>query len=81
MYGGMDLKYYRDVEKRLAELERRAAWTQPDTPGAVEVDALQVIEILMECGLLPTDEDYADEEAHADALIAELARWRRTNAV
>jgi hypothetical protein len=69
--------WYKAMEKRLAELERRAAWTCPDTPGGVEVDVLQVIEVLIECGLLPVPEDDADEEAHAHALVAELARWRR----
>jgi hypothetical protein len=72
---------YKDIEKRLAELERHAVWTGPDTPGAVDIDVAQVIEILMECGLLPVPEDYPDNESHADAVIAELERWRRTNAV
>jgi hypothetical protein len=29
---------YKDIEKRLAELERRASWAQPDSPGGAERD-------------------------------------------
>jgi hypothetical protein len=72
---------YKDIERRLAELERRAGWTHPETAGGAEVDVAQVLEVLLECGLLPAPEDYADEDAYADALIAELEQWRGTNAV
>ncbi len=70
-----------DIERRLAELEQRTAWTQPDIAAAPEVDVLEVLEILMECGGLPAVEDSADEAVHADVLIAELERWRRINGI
>lgn len=75
------MKRYRDVERRLAELECRSAWQHPDPERAVVVDVAQVLEVLVECGVLPAPEDSPDEAAHADAIIAELEQWRRTNAL
>ncbi len=72
---------YRDVEKRLAELERQTAWRQAArerTPAHHEIDAVAVFDTLYEAGALPQMEDYPDEESWLAAVGAAFDRMHRS---
>jgi hypothetical protein len=67
---------YKDIEKRLAELERQADWRwRPEATGQIVYDdayIAEVVTILVEVGVLPRVEDYEDEAAWLDAVCAKL---------
>ncbi len=77
------MRSYRDVEKRLAELERQTAWQQraAERPRVCPYDddtIAEILRVMYECYALPRIEDYPDEEAWWAAVVAEWNRLHRS---
>lgn len=74
------MKSFRDVERRLAELERQTAWRQVATERTQrhwEIDVEAIIETMFEAGVLPHPDLFDDEDVWMAAVLEELARMHR----